>query len=165
MHTPVHGVNDNNMVSEEQPMGTTIQRNVRTAACSSLLLLSALGAAGQSTFQNLGFENTTITVILINPSGPYYATNATVPGWAWSPHQTFGYGDPNTTVTFDGIALDSSAVTLHGTDSCSVPRYSREFSPDRFVWNRGAVASCEVRTSSNWAVEVLPNGVVGMFSQ
>jgi|ERR1035437_25488 hypothetical protein len=98
-------------------MRTNIQRNAQTVACSGLLLLSALGAAGQGTFQNLGFENTTLTVILINPWGPYYATNATVPGWAWSPHQTFGYGDPNTTVTFNGEALDSSAVTLHGGDS------------------------------------------------
>ena len=47
---------------------------------------------------------------------------------------------------------------------CSVPRFSRELSLDGFVWNRGVVPSFEVRTSSNWAVEVLPNGVVGMFS-
>jgi hypothetical protein len=98
-------------------MRTTIRRNVQTAACSSLLLLSALGAAGQGTFQNLGFENTTLTVTLINPWGPYYATNATVPGWAWSPHETFGFGDPNTTVAFDNMALDSAAVTLHGINS------------------------------------------------
>ena len=100
-------------------MRTTFQGNVQTAACSSLLLLSALGAAGQSTFQNLGFENTSLSVVLINPGYPisFYATNATVPGWAWSPHQTFGYGDPNTTVSFNNEALDSPAVTLHGGDS------------------------------------------------
>jgi hypothetical protein len=85
-------------------MRTTIQRNVQAAACSSLLLLSALGAAGQGTFQNLDFEDTTLTVILINPWGPYYATNATVPGWT-----------PNT-VAFNTIALDAAEVTLHGAD-------------------------------------------------
>lgn len=56
-------------------------------------------------------------------------------------------------------------VNTIGRDlKCSVPRFSRGLSPDRFVWNRGVVASCEVRTSSNWAVESLPNGVVGLFS-
>ncbi len=54
---------------------------------------------------------------------------------------------------------------LPRTAYCSVPRYSRELSSDRFVWNRGAVASCEVRTSSNWAAEILPNDIVRMFSQ
>ena len=109
-------------------MRTTIQRNVRSAACSSLLLLTALGAAGQGTFQNLGFEHTTLSVTLINPWGPYYATNATVPGWAWSPHGTFGFGDPNTTVLFDNMALDSAAVTLHGTNSPYAPALSGNYS-------------------------------------
>ncbi len=98
-------------------MRTSIRCNVRTAACSSLLLLSALGAGGQSTFQNLGFENTTLLVLVANPSGPLYITNATIPGWDWSPHFNAGYSDPNTTVTFNSIALDSAAVTLHGIDS------------------------------------------------
>lgn len=95
----------------------TIQRNFRTTTCSSLLLLSTLGAAGQGTFQNLGFENTTLLVLVANPSGPLYITNATIPGWDWSPHFNAGYSDPNTTVTFNSIALDAAAVTLHGTDS------------------------------------------------
>lgn len=98
-------------------MRTIMQRNVRAAACSSLLLLCALGASGQGTFQNLGFENTTLTISLVNPWGPYYATNATVPGWDWSPHETFGHGDPNTTVAFNNMALDAAAVTLHGRGS------------------------------------------------
>jgi hypothetical protein len=87
-------------------MRTTIQRSVQTAACSSLLLLSALVAAGQGTFQNLGFEDTTLTVILLNPGYPYpyYATNATLPGWAPA------------TVPFNTLALDAPAVTLHGAD-------------------------------------------------
>ena len=110
------GLCPNHTVSEEHPMRTTIQRNVQTAACSSLLLLSTLGAAGQSTFQNLGFENTTLTVILVNPSGPWYATNATVPGWTWSPLWNAGYGDPNTIVSFNDSAMDGAAVTLHGAD-------------------------------------------------
>lgn len=98
-------------------MRTTIRRLVRTAACSSLFLLSELGAPAQGTFQNLGFENTTLTVFVRNPSIPSYATNVTVPGWDWSPHVNAGYGDPNTTVSFNEIALDSAAVTLHGTGS------------------------------------------------
>jgi hypothetical protein len=93
-------------------MRITIQRSVQKAACSSLLLLSALGAAGQGTFQNLGFENTTLTVILVNPAGPFYATNATLPGWGWTPI----WGDPNR-VPFNSIALDAALVTLHGAGS------------------------------------------------
>jgi hypothetical protein len=95
-------------------MRTTIQRNVRAAAYSCLILLSALGARGQGTFENLNFENTTLTAILVNPESGFYATNATLPGWNWSPHLTFGYGDPNTTVSFNNSALDAPAVTLHG---------------------------------------------------
>ncbi len=98
-------------------MRTSSQRDVRVAAYSSFLLLWGLGAAGQGTFQNLGFENTTLTVVVINSSIPSYATNATVPGWGWSPHMSFGGGDPDTTVAFNNIALDAAAVTLHGTDS------------------------------------------------
>lgn len=71
---------------------------------------------GQGTFQNLAFENTTLTVFVRNPSIPSYATNATVPGWDWSPHFTFGFGDPNTTVAFNSYALDAPAVTLQGTN-------------------------------------------------
>jgi hypothetical protein len=105
------------VVSVSSLMSIFIQRNVQTAACSGFLLLSALGSAGQGAFENLGFENTTLTVFLINPSGPFYATNATVPGWGWSPHLNFGVGDPNTTVAFNNIALDAAAVTLHGPGS------------------------------------------------
>jgi hypothetical protein len=100
-------------------MRTTSQRRVQKAAFSSLLLLSALGASGQGTFQNLGFENTTLTVVLINPGypNPFYDTNATVPGWTWSPHLNAGYSDPTTTVEFNSMTLDSAAVTLQGTNS------------------------------------------------
>jgi hypothetical protein len=98
-------------------MRTTIRSKVRTAACLSLLLLSALGAAGQSAFQNLGFENTSLTAFLVNPWGPFYRTNATIPGWDWSPHGTFGVGDPDTTVSFNDMALSAAAVTLHGRGS------------------------------------------------
>jgi hypothetical protein len=98
-------------------MTPTIRRTVRAAAYFTLLLLSALGATGQSAFQNLGFENTTLTAILVNDFSLLYTTNATVPGWSWSPHETFGWGDPNTTVSFNNMALDSPAVTLHGTNS------------------------------------------------
>lgn len=59
-------------------------------------------------FVNLGFEHTTLTGV---PG--FNATNATVPGWDWTPYQTFGFGDPYTTVALNNIALDSAAVTLH----------------------------------------------------
>ena len=93
-----------------------------------MLLLSAVGAAGQSAFQNLGFENTTLTGFLVNPFGPSYTTNATVPGWAWGPHETFGFGDANTTVAFNNAALDSAAVTLHGTNSPFEPVLAGKYS-------------------------------------
>lgn len=104
-------------INAGHPMRTTVQRNVRSAACYSLLLLCTLRAAGQGTFQNLDFQDTTLTVTLINPGYPFpfYATNATVPGWSWSPLGTFGYGDPYTTVAYNNSALDAAAVTLHGT--------------------------------------------------
>lgn len=98
-------------------MRTTVQRDARSAAYSGLLLLCALGAAGQGTFQNLGFENTTLTVFVRNPFIPSYATNATIPGWDWTPHFNAGYGDPNTTVSFNDMALDAPEVTLHGRGS------------------------------------------------
>ena len=101
-------------------MRTTIQRDV----FSSLLLLCALGAEGQGTFQNLGFENTTLTVFVRNPFIPSYATNATIPGWGWSPHETFGFGDPNTTVALDGFALDAPAVTLQANSSRAIQGYT-----------------------------------------
>ena len=66
--------------------------------------------------------------------------------------------------TYDDIS-EAFPVSQLAETKCSVPRYSRELSPDRLVWNRGVVASCEVRASPNWAVEILPNGVVGMFSR
>jgi hypothetical protein len=111
-------------------MRTNIQRSVQKAACSGLLLLSALGAAGQGTFQNLGFENTTLTVILINPGYPFpfYTTNATIPGWAWSPRGNAGYGDPNTIVSFNERALDSTAVTLHDMSDLSARALAGHYS-------------------------------------
>src|ERR1035438_678419 len=105
-------------------MKTTIQRNVRTALCSTLLLLSALGAAGQGTFQNLGFEDTTLTPVLVNPGSGFYVTNATHPGWGV---YGFPYGNP-TTISYDDIALDAPAVTLQGTDSRSFPAIQGDFS-------------------------------------
>src|SRR5690349_14284282 len=92
-------------------------RKSRTTACSSLLLLCALGAAGQGTFQNLSFENTTLTAFLVNPLSGFYRTNATIPGWNWSPQFTGGIGDPTTAVAFNDQALDAPAVTLHGASS------------------------------------------------
>jgi hypothetical protein len=80
-----------------------------------LALLCCEIASGQG-FVNLGFENTKLTAFLVNEYSGYYATNGTVPGWDWSPHQTFGFGDPNTTVAFNNIALDAPYVTLQGAN-------------------------------------------------
>ena len=87
----------------------------RKSITLAVVILCCEIAFGQG-FVNLGFENTTLTPILVNPLSGYYATNATVPGWDWSPHGTFGNGDPNTTVAFNNLALDAPYVTLHGTN-------------------------------------------------
>ena len=94
-------------------MTTTIERRIETAAGSTLLLLSALSAGGQGTFQNLGFENTTITAILVNPLNEHYAYIATVLGWTWSPlgNAVSGHLDA---ISLNDIALDAVAVTRHG---------------------------------------------------
>lgn len=109
-------------------MRTTIHREVRTVLSFCLLLLWALVAAGQGAFQNVGFENTTLSVFLVNPWGPYYVTNATLPGWNWSPHETGGFGDPDTTVAFNSIALDAPCVTLQGSHSPYFPSLRGEYS-------------------------------------
>jgi hypothetical protein len=102
-------------VSEEQSMRTSIQSTIQKTACSTLLLLSALSAAGQGTFQNLGFEDTTLLSVLMNDLSGFYITNATIPGWSWSPLFNPGLTDPNTTVGYNTITMDAPAVTLHGT--------------------------------------------------
>src|SRR5664279_3831235 len=84
-------------------------------------------ASGQG-FIILGFENTTLTPILANEFSGYYVTNATVPGWNWTPQQTFGYGDPSTTVAYNDVALDSPAVTLQGTNSPFAPAIRGRYS-------------------------------------
>jgi len=91
-------------------------KNPHTSLSLAVVILCCEIASGQG-FVNLGFENTTLTQFLVNPFNPdYYATNATVPGWDWSPHETFGFGDPNTTVAFNNLALSSAAVCLEGTN-------------------------------------------------
>src|SRR5262245_4115341 len=92
-----------------------------TSAILALLLSITSSAFSQRAFQNLDFEDTNLTVTLINPYLPYYATNATVPGWSWSPPGSFGIGDPYTTVAYNNIALDAPTVTLQGTDSPYAP--------------------------------------------
>ena len=79
------------------------------------MILGGEIASGQG-FVNLGFETTTLTGVLANQHSGYYETNATIPGWDWSPHANAGYSDPNTTVEFNSLALDAPAVTLHGTN-------------------------------------------------
>jgi hypothetical protein len=87
---------------------------LRSGLSAAALVLSCQIVCGQA-FVNLDFENTTLTAFLVNPYIPYYAINATLPGWNWSPLGTFGNGDPNTTVAFNNIALDAPYVTLQGS--------------------------------------------------
>jgi hypothetical protein len=72
-------------------------------------------ASGQG-FVNLGFENTTLTPVFINSFSGFYDTNATVPGWTWTPLGNASGVDQGTTVSLNSIALDAPAVTLHGTN-------------------------------------------------
>lgn len=141
-------------------MRTIFLHTVRTAACSSLLLLSALGAAGQSTFQNLGFENTTLTVLVTNPFGPYYTTNATVPGWSWSPQGTFGFGDPNTTVSLNGVALDAPAVTLHGTNS-----FNPAFQGGYMIYLQGGTTAGGLVTGNTNGASIFQTGQIPIIAR
>jgi hypothetical protein len=89
-------------------------KNPHISLSLAVVILGCEIASGQG-FVNFGFENTTLTGILVNQYSGYYATNATLPGWSWAPLGTFGNGDPNTTVAFNNLALDAPYVTLHGT--------------------------------------------------
>jgi hypothetical protein len=62
-------------------MRVTIQRSVQKAACTSLLLLSALGAEGQGTFQNLGFESANLSPIPAGQLGGYVSSLDAIPHW------------------------------------------------------------------------------------
>jgi len=109
-------------------MKALFQRNVQTAAYSGFLLLSALGAAGQVAFQNLGFEDTTITPILVNPLSGFYRSIATLPGWTWSPFSNYVNQDP-TAVSFNDRPIDAPGVTLQGTGPNAVyPALSGNYS-------------------------------------
>jgi hypothetical protein len=77
-------------------------------------------APGQG-FVNMDFEDTTITAILINSFTGYYDYIATVPGWTWSPENNDAAVNADTMVSLNDIALDSSAVTLQGTNSSFAP--------------------------------------------
>lgn len=125
---------------------------LNTGLSVAALVLSWQIAYGQS-FVNLGFENTTLTGFLVNPYIPYYATNATVPGWDWSPHQTFGNGDPNTTVAFNTIALDSPAVTLHGTNDY-IPAIRGKYS---ILLQGGSSFAPSTSYSSIWQTGQIPS--------
>ncbi len=67
-------------------------------------------------FVNFGFEDTTITPVLINSFTGYYDYIATVPGWTWTPQYNAATVDADTMVSLNSIALDAPAVTLHSTD-------------------------------------------------
>src|SRR3974390_82155 len=79
---------------EEHAMRTNIQCSLQKFAGFTLLLFSGLSAAGQRAFENLGFEDTTITPILVNPLSGTYWYIATLPGWTWSPFSNPLNADP-----------------------------------------------------------------------
>lgn len=89
-----------------------------------LVFAGAHQLLGQGTFQNLGFETTTITPVVF-PGGTRYV--ATVPGWAWTPPGNAVNGDTNS-VAYDDVALDAPAVTLQGTSSPFAPAISGSYS-------------------------------------
>jgi hypothetical protein len=75
------------------------------------LLVSASGAVGQGTFQNLDFEQATI---VSDPSSPYYpnavyASDA-IPGW--TPDSFLGTND----VLYNEVTLGAAGVSILGTD-------------------------------------------------
>jgi hypothetical protein len=78
------------------------------------LLLSAAGALGQGTFQNLNFEQSII--VSSSPSGYGFDTGtANVPGWT----EYNGWGDANypggTTLDYNSETLDAAGIALEGT--------------------------------------------------
>ena len=109
-----------------RPLARVMRYSHITQSLAVVILCCEIGY-GQG-FVNLGFETTTLTPILANPLSGYYVTNATVPGWSWTPQQTFGYGDPSTTVAYNDVALDSPAVTLQGTNSPYYPAIGGKYS-------------------------------------
>src|ERR1700693_1994003 len=88
----------------------------------ALLLLYGNGYA--QGFVNLNFESTTITPVVF-PGGTRYT--ATVPGWTWTPDGNSINSDPNS-VAYNDLALDSSAITLQGTNSPVYPVIQGKYS-------------------------------------
>jgi len=77
------------------------------------LLLSAAGAVGQGTFQNLNFED---AVIVQDPTSIYYPwgvyASAAIPGWT-----TYVGGNPQSDILYNDIALGATSISIHRSDS------------------------------------------------
>ncbi len=73
------------------------------------LLLGAVGAVGQGSFQNLDFEQARIVPIPGNPN--FVATTTALPGWT-----AFIGGTAVDLVLYDDISLGSPAISIHDTN-------------------------------------------------
>ena len=85
------------------------------------LLLSAVGAAGQGTFQNLDFEQATIAPTPVGQYGSLFADPVLAfPGWTMGPS---GTANPNFTL-YHNLALGSVAQVLVGPDYPNAIHYT-----------------------------------------
>ena len=77
------------------------------------VLLSAAGALGQGTFQNLDFEQARIIPIVGNPLYPEaVATTNALPGWT-----AYIGGSPVDVVLHDDVSLGAALVSIHDSNS------------------------------------------------
>jgi len=88
---------------------TNIQRAVRTAACLSLLLVSAAGSSAQGTFQNLDFEQANVPDVPAGQFGTDVSSTDGVPGWT-----TYIGGDQVTTILHNNDTLGAPAIAILG---------------------------------------------------
>jgi hypothetical protein len=80
------------------------------------VLLSAWGAAGQGTFQNLDFESATIIPVVGGPAYPYSVTVAdAMPGWA-----VYYGASQQSLISYNAPALGSTWVTLYATNGVQI---------------------------------------------
>ena len=103
---------NHNSVAEYHAAVVRFMKLLQKCLSLAVLILGTEIASGQA-FVNLGFENTTLTPYLVNVFSGFYTTNATLPGWFWSPQATYGYGDPTTEVMLNNFTLEAPAVSLH----------------------------------------------------
>lgn len=110
-------------------------------------------------FVNLGFENTTITPILVNSFSGFYDYIATAPGWTWTPQNNAPGVNVNSMVSLNDIALDAPAVTLQGTDSPYEPAISGKYS---IFLQGGSFAVSPTSYAAIWQAGQIPSTAESM---